>query len=70
VRYRGCCILAYSLRRDAVPALQQLLSHSDTKTADDAMAAIDAIKHRNHHYFVDRDHSGRMFWEVQPGDRP
>ena len=28
----------------------------------DAKAAIDAIKHRNHHYFVDRKHSGRIQW--------
>jgi hypothetical protein len=64
VRYRGCCVLAYSLRRDALTALQSLLRHRDVKTVDDAKAAIDAIEHGNHHYFVDRGHSGQMFWEV------
>jgi hypothetical protein len=68
VRYRGCCILAYALRRDALPALEALLSHPDAKTADDARAAMDAIRNRNHHFFVDRGHSGQMFWEVRPGD--
>src|SRR5262245_29949194 len=29
VRYRGCCILAYSQRRDALPSLQRLLTHAD-----------------------------------------
>jgi len=64
VRYRGCCVLAYSLRRDALAALTGLLDHSDAKTVEDAKAAIDAIRNQNHHYFVDRGHSGQMFWEV------
>jgi len=69
VRYRGCCVLAYSLRHDALPALQPLLRHPDAKTVDDAKAAIDAIESRNHHFFVDRQHSGRLLWEVNPTDR-
>jgi hypothetical protein len=68
VRYRGCCILAYSLRADALPHLKKLLAHSDNKTREDATAAIDAIEHGNHHLFVDRSHSGQSFWEVNPGD--
>jgi hypothetical protein len=66
VRKRACSILAYSLRQDAVPHLEHLLCHRDQKTRDDAAAAIDAIKHRNHHYWVDRDQSGRVFWKVGP----
>src|SRR5262245_19017170 len=50
VRYRGCGVLAYSLRRDALPALRALLNHSDAKTVEDAKAAIDAIDSRNHHF--------------------
>jgi HEAT repeat protein len=68
VRYRGCCILAYSLRLDAIPLLQKLLSHLDARTVADARAAIDAIENGNHHYFVDREHSGRVFWKVNIGD--
>jgi len=68
VRYRACCILAYSLRADAIPHLEKLRSHKDQKTVEDAMAAIDAIKCQNHHYFVDRGHSGRQFWSVNEGD--
>lgn len=64
VRYRACGLLAYSLRKDALPALQELLGHADKKTVEDAKAAIDAIRSQNHHYFVDRDHSGRIEWVV------
>ena len=69
VRYRGLCVLAYSLRRDALPALGKLLAHPDPKTVADARAGIDAIRSQDHHRFVDRLHSGRTFWEVNPGDR-
>ncbi len=69
VRYRACGLLAYSLRTDALPALEALLSHSDSKTVEDAAAAIDAIRHQNHHYFVDRTHSGRTTWVVNDEDR-
>lgn len=67
-RYRACGLLAYSLRLDALPMLDGLRNHSDKKTAEDAIAAIDAIRSRNHHYFMDRSHSNRTFWEVNPGD--
>ena len=68
VRWRACGLLAYSQRRDALPALKPLLRHADARTAADARAAVDAIQERNHHLFVDRDRTGRVFWEVrQPG---
>lgn len=70
VRYRGCGILAYSLRSDALPFLKQKLTHSDDKTVADIKAAIDAIENGNHHYFIDRAHSGRSFWTVNDGDSP
>jgi hypothetical protein len=38
------------------------------RTVEDARAAIDAIARKNHHYFVDRTHSGRSFWVVNPED--
>ena len=69
VRYRACGLLAYSLRADALPHLEPLLNHRDRRTVEDASAAVDAIRSRNHHYFVDRDHSGRSFWAVNEGDR-
>jgi hypothetical protein len=68
-RYRACGLLAYSLRSDALPVLNDLREHADKKTVEDAIAAIDAISSKNHHYFIDRTHSGRSFWEVNPGDR-
>lgn len=70
VRYRACMVLAYSLRADAVPALQALLRHTDARTREDAARALDAIHHRNHHYFVDPTHSGRSFWVVNDADKP
>jgi HEAT repeat protein len=68
VRYRACCLLAYSLRQDAIPHLSKLLQHNDPKTVADARAAIDAIKNQNHHYFMDRDHRGKTSWVVNPED--
>jgi hypothetical protein len=70
VRYRACGVLAYSLRRDALPHLKLLLAHRDKRTIEDAAAAIAAITSQNHHRFVDRSNSGSTFWEVNPGDRP
>ncbi|NUM52338.1 MAG: hypothetical protein HUU46_01720 [Candidatus Hydrogenedentes bacterium] len=64
VRYRACMLLAYSLRRDAVPHLKTLLTHADAATVEDAKAAIDAIQSQNHNYFVDRTHTGRSFLSV------
>jgi hypothetical protein len=60
VRYRACMLLACALDRGALPALRQTLMHSDAATVEDAHAAIDAIENSNHHYFVDRSHSGRV----------
>ena len=62
VRYHACSILAYSLRKEVLPPLESLLSHPDAETQLYAAAAIDAIEHQNHHYFVDIDHSGNVFW--------
>jgi len=69
-RYRACGILAYSLRPDALPSLHGLLSHPDPKTVEDAKAAIRAIEQANHHYFVDRELTGRSLWHVNDGDTP
>ena len=70
VRYRACMVLAYALNPDAVPALRLAAAHPDSRTAEDARAALEAIEHGNHHLFVDRTRSGRSFWEVNPGDVP
>jgi hypothetical protein len=59
VRYRAFMLLAYSLNKKALADLQKVLDTSnDETTKGDALAAIDAIRNQNHHYFVDRDHSG------------
>jgi hypothetical protein len=64
VRYEACCLLSFALREDAIPKLEELLTHRDARTVADAKAAIDAINHKNHSYFVDREHSGRFFWTL------
>jgi hypothetical protein len=69
VRYRACALVAYSLRRDALFALKKLLSHADSKTVEDAKAAMNAIRKQNHHLFQDRDQSGMVRWVVNPEDR-
>ena len=68
VRELACSILAYSLRPDVVPNLQAAMERGDPKTRADAMAAIDAIAHQNHHYYVDRQHTGHARWVVKPSD--
>jgi hypothetical protein len=65
VRYRACMVLAYSLRPRALPALRDLLKHDDARTREDAAAAVDAIQNQNHHFFVDRAHSGKVTWDVR-----
>jgi hypothetical protein len=66
VRYRACLLLAVAQRPEAICSLERLLS--DPISGSDAKAAIDAIRNRNQHYFVDRDHSGKMFLKIGPVD--
>jgi hypothetical protein len=63
VRHYACALLAYSLRPAALPALSSLLVHADHRTREDAKAAIDAIRSKNHNWFKDRDHSGKINWD-------
>lgn len=65
VRYRACGLLAYSQKREALPALKALLEHPDVRTVEDARAAVAAIEETNHHLFVDRQRTGKVFWEVR-----
>ena len=64
VRYRATCILAYSLRSDAIPHLKNNLNHIDKETAKDCERAIRAINNKNHHIFME----GRGIWIVNPED--
>lgn len=70
VRMHACEVLAYSLRRDAIPSLEPLLDHPVAETRATAAAAIDAIQHQNHHFYLDRAHKGNSFWVVNPQDDP
>lgn len=58
VRYRACKLLAVAQRDEAIEPLRSLLSDPDSN--EDAAAAIDAIEHKNHNLFLDRDHSGKV----------
>ena len=62
VRYRACMLLAVAQKSEAIIVLESLLKNADS--ASDAVAAIDSIKHQNHHYFADRDHSGKVTLNV------
>lgn len=62
VRHHCCGTLAFALDIDTIEHLQALKDHKDKKTHEDAEAAIDAIKNMNHHYFVDRSHTGKVHW--------
>ena len=64
VREHACSMLAYSLRQEALPALRTLSTHTDAETRADASAAVDAITQQNHHYYVDRAHTGTTQWQV------
>ena len=70
VRMHACEVLAYSLRHDAVLSLEPLLHHPEPETRATAAAAIDAIHHQNHHFYLDRQHKGTSFWMVNPQDDP
>jgi hypothetical protein len=71
VRDRACGVLAYSLRKDALPVLRPLLRADDEVTRESAEAAVDAIKHENHHLYWDRDWPrGQTCWTVNRGDNP
>ncbi len=70
VRMHACEVLAYSLRDDAIPSLKSLLDHPVAETRATAAAAIDAIRHHNHHFYLDREHKGTSFWVVNPEDDP
>jgi hypothetical protein len=61
-------LLAYSLRYEAISHLEELLSSREARTIADAHAAIDAIDQQNHHFFIDRNHSGRVFLRVPSGE--
>jgi hypothetical protein len=70
VREYACSILAYSLRDDVVADLETLLSHRDPRTRENAVAAVDAIRSKNHHFYVDRNHTGYSYWVVNPDEAP
>jgi hypothetical protein len=71
VRDRACGVLAYSLRKDALPVLRPLLRADDDMTRVAAEGAVDAIKHQNHHLFWDQDGPrGQTSWVVNRGDAP
>jgi hypothetical protein len=54
---------SYVVRHYACALLSSLLAHPDRRTVEDARAAIDAIKSKNHNFFRDRDHSGKVNWD-------
>ena len=62
VRYRASSLLAYSLRKEAIPYLEKNLNHIDKETQNDAIRAIKAINKCNHHLFMSNHRNS--FWIV------
>lgn len=60
VRYRACMLLAYAQDKSALGSLKDALRAAKGKFREDIEASIDAIESENHHYFVDREHSGKV----------
>lgn len=61
VRYRALMLLALAQDQSTLEKLESLLPTIPSVSKADLLAAIDAIKCKNQHYFIDRDHSGRVF---------
>jgi hypothetical protein len=61
VRYRAFELLAWIQRRDVLPELRDVLaSIRNGPESKDVRAAIDALENRNRHYFLDREHTGKV----------
>ena len=63
VRYRATMLLAYAQNAEAIAPLKDLVLRG--ASVEDAQAAVDAIESKNHHYFVDRTHSGTTFLNLE-----
>ena len=74
VRYRAFGLLAYSQRRSLVDHLRAHVGAVSEASRADLLAAIDALEQGNHHLFVDREHSGKVTWNIvenlADSDRP
>jgi hypothetical protein len=64
VRYRACELLAYAQKSETLANLRQTLKSATGDFRADVLAAIDAIESHNHHFFVDREHSGKVTWNI------
>ncbi len=53
VRYQACALCAFSMRREALPHLRELLRHTDSRTVASAKAAIVAIQTSDHQEFAE-----------------
>jgi hypothetical protein len=62
VRRNAYRALAWSMRREALPALRAAREGCDERDREDVEAAIAAIVEHDHHLWVDRDRSGRSHW--------
>ena len=65
MREDALALIAYSLDERALPALAEHARHRDHRDRESAEAAMAAIRAKNHHLFLDRDHSGNANWVVQ-----
>jgi len=54
-------IRSFVARMDTAKASEQDAAWEQLRPLGEAVAPI---VRKNHHYFIDRTHSGRLFWEV------
>lgn len=64
VRYRACQLLAYSQDRNLLGRIEQVRNSIGAESRPDLDAVLDAISNQNQHFFKDREHSGRIFMEL------
>lgn len=64
VRYHCCGIIAFSQRSDALPHLNKIKDHKNSQTREDIAATIDSIQNKNHNYFLDRNHTGKLHFDL------
>lgn len=69
VRRNAYRALAWSMRREGLPALRAAREQCDERDRADVEAAIAAIEEHDHHLWIDRDRSGRSHW-LGPYDSP
>jgi hypothetical protein len=60
-RYRALMLVALTQDQSTLERLERLVPKIPPSSKEDLLAAIDAIKNKNQHYFIDHSHTGKTF---------